>query len=809
MDISINWIKDFVDLPEMDANDLAVKFTMATCEVEEVKKTNEHLSKVVTAKVISVDEHPDSEKLHLVTIDTGTEETEVVCGAPDVNVGNLVPYAPVGTTFPGGFTLVPKKIRGVESCGMLCAETELGLGDNDEKLMEVKTGSVLGTPMSAIYDITVDTLLDIDNKSITHRPDLWGHFGMAREFALVFGAPLKSPFTEEWAKHMRGKCGAGHSPVVPIIEGETSCRGYYGLSVDGIKVEASPKWMQDRLSSCGLRPINNIVDISNYVMLELGMPNHIFDRDSIAAEKIIIRPAGNDTTFVTLDEEERKLLATDTVVADSEKPLVIAGVMGGANSGVTDSTTRIFIESANWTDVEVRKTSTRIGLRTDSSQRYEKCLDSQLLERSLLRILELIVELNPEAKVIGKIEKVGHEATETYIHKTINITTNRICKVLGKQINEDEIIRILNGLEYTVDKSGETLNVTVPSFRATKDVEVDADIIEEIGRIIGYDNIEPIPSMDMIKPIRLSQSKVTHRKLQDFMVYNGGALEIMTNPMIGEKLLTKACWSTKNEELKLVNALSKDHDRMRPSMLPSALEAASLNSKNFANFANYEIGRSYLPSKKEFSQEANTLVITLFDKKESRFMELTNLVERLIKQLNLPAQIVPVNSKFPSMIIDRGWDGLHPNEQLDIKIMGRNLGVIATLHPTVAREFKIKGNMAFALVDLSAFEDKKQKEKVNYKPLPKFPSSTFDCTVILEDKKQIAEAVTVVAKKLKLKHLLSAKVADVFELENGKRAVTLRTTFLDEKETMKSEFLDESQKKIIDGLEREGFPLKV
>ncbi len=489
MDISINWIKDFIALPEMDANDLGVKFTMATCEVEEVKKTNEHLSKVVVAKIESVENHPDSDKLHLVTVNTGTGTETVVCGAPNVDLGLVVPYAPLGTTFPEGFTLTPKKIRGVESCGMLCGATELELGDDDSGLMELAADAVLGTSMAELFDIDSDTLLDIDNKSITHRPDLWGHYGMAREFALVFDAQWTKQYDEAWEQTVLAKIGEGTSPIVPEVQ-DSACLGYYGLSIDGVTIEPSPSWMQQKLQACGIRPINNIVDISNYVMLELGIPNHIFDRELIGGDKIIVRDLDADQTFVTLDEEERALIAGDTVVADADKPLVIAGIMGGANSGVQDSTTQIFVEVANWVDARVRKTSTRIGLRTDSSQRYEKCLDTELLQQTMLRTVELILELCPNAKPVGQIEKSGPQVG-AYEPLVIDISVEKICTTLGKEISEERIIAILEGLAFSVVKTHSGLTLTVPSFRSTKDIEFDADIIEEIGRIVGYDNIVP------------------------------------------------------------------------------------------------------------------------------------------------------------------------------------------------------------------------------------------------------------------------------------------------------------------------------
>lgn len=811
MYVSTDWIKDFVDLPDMLSQDLAVKFTMATCEVEEVIVHEEFLTKITTVEVLSKKKHPEADTLNLVTIKISDSETkEIVCGAPNVEPGIKVPYACLGTTFPNGLTLTPKKIRGIVSEGMLCSEAELEIGDDASKLLVLPEETPIGITMAEqqkIENVKPDIILDIDNKSITHRPDLWGHYGMAREFSLVFDKPLKRPFTEEWKNSLRAKFTNDPSPIVPVVEEDSCNLAYYGIAVDNITIGESPAWMQQRLKVCGLRPINNIVDISNYVMLELGIPNHIFDRTRIKDEKIIVRPLKEAEQFETLDEIKRDLIAGDTVVADSEKPLVIAGIMGGDNSGVLDSTTSIFIECANWKDSEVRKTSARLGLRTDSSQRYEKSLDSELLEITALRALELVLELCPNATVRGKLESAGKEVTPREPLK-IAISEANICKTLGKEVSSETINHILTGLDFTVAKENDNLVVTVPSFRATKDIECEADIIEEIGRIVGYDNITPESPLDKILPIRLSIAKQLHRNIQDFMIYHGRALEVLTYPMIGEALLKKAEWETLNEELQLVNALSQDHERMRPSLIPSALQAAALNHKNYPSFSFFELGRSYQSDHKNFSQDRNQLLVAFYDKKESRFMELVNIIERLLNRLNIPAVISEANPKHPNLIVNRDWRGLHPYETLDIKIMGKNNGIITTVHPMMCNNFKIKGNLALAVIDLRDFEERPMKDKTSYKPLPKYPSSDFDCTVIAQSD-DTADKILDVLKRAKIKHAESIKIADIFVRSAEEKAVTVRTTLCDPDKTLTSEFIDETKNKIVAALDKAGFPLKM
>ncbi|MGL1893803.1 MAG: phenylalanine--tRNA ligase subunit beta [Spirochaetaceae bacterium] len=813
MKVSIDWIKDFVNLPDISDKELSEKFTLATCEVEGVEKTGELLNAVSIVEVVGKEPHPDSDHLNLVTFKINvTDVKQVVCGAPNVEVGIKVPFAPIGTSFPGGFTLEPKKIRGVVSEGMLCSETELSLGTDDSGLMILPTDAPIGVKMGDFLNVKQNLILDIDNKSITHRPDLWGHYGMAREFAAVFGNPLKDSFGPHWVEEMKSKFTSDLNPDVctlPVtvkVEENTYCLGYQGISVEGVTVGDSPLWLQQRLQECDLRSINNIVDISNYVMLELGMPNHIFDRDKITDGEIIIRTVGTDQSFTTLDDVERDLIANDTVVCDSQKPLVIAGIMGGIESGVTEQTTNIFIESANWQDAEVRKTATRLGLRTDSSQRYEKCLDTSMTERTTLRILELVLQICPGAKVVGGLVSDGVQVKDTLI---IDIAVSHINNVLGEELSSDRITSILESLDFKVKGVGEKLHVTVPSYRSNKDVELECDIIEEIGRIIGYDNIVPISPLNETSAVRLSSAKVMQRKIQDILVLQGKSLEIMTSPLIGRKLLEKAEWDRLNENLTLANPMSTDRELMRPSLVPSILESVALNQKSFSKFGMFEHGRSYLEDSKNFSNERTQVILAYFDKKESRFLEARNVFENMMNITKIPYQIDLPNSKFPTPLLPKNWRGLHPNEQLDIRVMGRVAGTIFTVHPIVLRNFKIKGNLVLAVLDITDVESKPAKDKTKYTALSKFPSSTFDCTVSTDNKTNVVDVINA-TRKLKLKEMESVKVVDVFyPKDSEQKGVTIRAVFHDKDKTLTGDFIKEAEDKLLATLEKAGFPLKV
>ena len=806
MNISINWIKDYVDLPEdITPEELGIRFTLATCEVEGVETSGEHLKAVKVVEITGIEKHPDADKLNLVTFNTGDGEKRVVCGAPNVEVGKKVPFACIGTTLPGGFTLTPKKIRGVESEGMLCAEDELGLSEDHEGLMILADDAVIGMSLAEHLGAECDIIFDIDNKSLTHRPDLWGHYGMAREFSAVFGNPLKDVFSEEWKEGMRSLYTNEKPPVTIRVDKDSCCLGFKGISMDKVTIKPSPQWMQDRLNACGMRPINNIVDISNYVMLETGMPNHIYDRDTIKGGEIIVRRMGEDGVFVTLDEQERNMLASDTMVCDKERLSGIGGIMGGLDSSIKDGTTRIFLESANWQDADIRKTSVRLGLRTDASQRYEKCLDTNLLEQTILRLVELVKESCPEAVVVGAMQEDGVRPTPEL---KITCSAAKIARVMGEDIPASRIIEILESLDFKVDADGDTLIVDVPSYRATKDIEFEADIIEEIGRVIGYDNITPVSPINLAETTRLSEAKQMQRKIQDFMVFNGRALEVMTYPMIGEKLLDQASWPVKNEKLTLVNALSPELSRMRPSMVPSLLEKAAQNQKNFSSFRLFELGRSYDDLEGEaYSQDRYQLGVVFFDRKESPFMDLLNVMKPLMSYLNLKAQFIPADDKIPNPLMPVEWPGVHPHEYLNIKVMGKNCGFVNTVHPVMARQFKIKGNVVIAVFDITDFMDREIKDKTKYSSLPKFPSSDFDCTVVADAHTPVGDILSVM-NKLKIEEAESVKIADVFKMSEEKKAVTLRTTFLDREKTLTPDFLREAEDKVVATLEKGGYPLK-
>jgi phenylalanyl-tRNA synthetase beta chain len=810
--VSIDWISDFVQVLDIPADKLAEKFTLSVAEVESIKVTGEYLKKMSVAQVTAIEPHPDAEKLNLVSFKiNSTDFRKVVCGASNVRIGMKTPFAPIGTILPGGFELTPKKIRGILSEGMLCSESELGISEDSDGIMELSSDSPVGQSLSEYFEERPDVILDIDNKSLTHRPDLWGHYGMAREFAVIFEKNLKNPFAADWQKEIENKIEKEfqsnkslYSPVKVALEGESACLGYFGLTIQGVKVGKSPRWMERRLQAVGLRPINNIVDISNYVMAELGFPNHIFDREKIDGDKVIIKRAFKNEEFQTLDEVKRQITPLDTIIGDINKILVLGGIMGGVNSGVTEKTNAIFLEVANWKAPEIRKTSNRLGLRTDSSQRYEKSLDSQLMKRTLFRMVQLILQLHPEAKIIGPIQYQGVKI-EGIKPLILKISLKRINSVLGVSLSMERVSNIFQSLGFGVKITKEEFEIVVPSYRATKDIQIDADLIEEIGRVIGYDKVIATSPLLNICPQGLESPKSLERKIMDFCVLNGKTFQLMTYPLIGETLLNKVKWPNRNQ-LTLINPISKEHDRMRDSLIPSFLEVCGLNSKHYNKFNIFELGRGYLPKNQEYREEKNYLGLGFFNKGRTPFLELLDFVERLLGFLKVPFEFCPANEKFKNLVIPEEWEGIHPFEFTNIRIMGKMTGGFFGVHPLMLRNFKIKGHFCIAIIDLS-FGDKVIKDKTNYQPLPKFPESQFDFTVVAEEETAILNLVQI-GQKTKIKEISTFGVVDIFELGERKKAVTLRAIFSDPEKTLGGEFLELAQKKLIEAFQRGGYPLR-
>lgn len=697
-----------------------------------------------------------------------------------------------------------------------------------------------------------DLILDIDNKSLTHRPDCWGHYGLAREFAAIFSRPFRDRFSPEWAASLKerisadgaaergtaggpgggitegpGAAGTGEAPVSVHVDPDSSNLGFLGLSINidpGVSAGVSPPWMRRRLAAAGMRPINAVVDISNYVMLETGIPNHIFDRAAIRGGRIVVRRAGADQDFTTLDGQKRRLLASDTLVCDAERPLAAAGVMGGLESSVGADTTAIMVEAANWKDSEVRRTAARLGLRTDASQRYEKSLDSARLEICLLRIYELIREIDPGARAAGGIQRENMPEPPGLVIPT---SPGRIAAVLGEEVGGERLEAILGALGFGLDPVGAsapkrprgdcrdfTHRVQVPTWRSTKDIECEADIAEEVGRIIGYDNITPESPSQGIAALRLSPAKTMFRRAQDYMVLRGRALEVMTYPLVGRALLEKAAWPALNENLVLANALTPAHDRMRPGMIPSLLEAAAENNKEHSAFRIFECGRAYADlGGEDYSREHHQIGIVFQELHANPFIPLADTVENLLPYLGLRGKLIPGDPARQHPLIPAAWPGTHPHEFLDIVIGKTSEGAVVSIHPQIARAFKLKGKTALAVIDLTNLTDLGVRsgapaaDRAPFIPPDRFPGSDFDLTVVMPSRTHAAEAVEAV-RGMGKKEIRSVGVLDVFPLEEDRKALTLHIEFRDSEHTLDADFIKKTEGEIIAVLDGAGYPLR-
>ena len=867
MKISLDWISDFVDLPKgLSDEQIAERVTLGLCEVEGTERPGAVLRSVIAAQVVRVEKHPKADKLKLAELRLGGGKSiTVVCGAANCREGIKTAYAAAGTVLPDGVTLEPKKIRGVLSEGMLCSEAELGLSGGNDGIMElpesVPPGSNLGdffaggsgrgtgggegregdedgegaggpggegaggivpdTPAAAD-----DLILDIDNKSLTHRPDCWGHYGLAREFAAIFSRPFRERFSVEWAASLRERIsaegeGGGKAPVSVQVNPESSNLGFLALSMDIdplVSSRNSPAWMRRRLSAAGMRPINGIVDISNYVMLETGIPNHIFDRGAVRGGRIVVRRAGEDQDFTTLDNQKRRILTADTLVCDAERPLAVAGVMGGLESSVGPGTTAITVEAANWKAPEVRRTAARLGLRTDASQRYEKSLDSAQLETCLLRIYELIRDVSPGARAAGGIQRANMPEP---VELAIPTSPRRISAVLGEDVDDERLTGILGALGFVVEPIAQdrprnarrdvTHNVYVPTWRSTKDIECEADIAEEVGRIIGYDNISPESPSHSIAALRLSPAKTMFRRAQDYLVLRGRALEVMTYPLVGRALLEKAAWPVSNENLVLANALTPDHDRMRPSMIPSLLKAAAENNKEHPSFRIFECGRSYAElDGDDYSRDLSQIGIVFQELNANPFIPLADTVEDLLPYLGLRGRLVPGDPARHHPLIPAAWPGTHPHEFLDIVIGEISEGAVVSIHPQIARAFKLKGKTALALIDLTSISEQPgapAPERAPFIPPDRFPGSDFDLTVVMPSRTHAAEAVKAV-RNMGKREIRSVGVLDVFPLENARKALTLHIELRDSEQTLDADFIKETEGEIIAALDGAGYALR-
>lgn len=732
MNISLNWIREFVDLPKLSGKEFGWELTVHTAEVEGVIDEAKNYEKMVVGKVLSLKKHPGADRLNLAQVDLGKRTEQIVCGGQNLFEGMLVAVAT-----PGAWVrwhgegepveLTEAKIRGESSYGMICAGEEIGLNpDNTADTKEVRihdlthTKAKPGTSLAEALGRN-DTLLEVDNKSLTHRPDLWSHYGFAREFGAIFGKPVK-----KLDPLLKFKATTGKEKVSIKIEDNKMCPRFSAVIVTGIKIEESPQWMKARLQAAGMNPHNNVVDVTNYVMLELGQPMHAYDRKVVGDNGFTVRYAKKGEKLVTLDETEQKLHEEDPLVCNkSGEPLGLAGIKGGLKSGISDATTEIILEAAAFDPVVVRKSSTRHMLRTDASQRFEKSLDPTMTEVAIKRAINLLQELCPTAKVAGPMVTEG-----TWKPKKIEITASpeKICSKIGVKIPTKEMVAILKSLEFGVKTAGKNLKITVPSHRATRDVNIEEDIVEEVARIYGYDNIPAVrPHQPMSLPLENPERFYKHLTRGIFAL--GLGFTEVVNYSFYSKSRFENCGLTEEGHIKILNYLSEDQTHMRRTLIPNMLANAVANERNFEKIQIFELGHSYEEVGDYMPREEKRLAAMVAQDLEP-FYAIKGALETYLKTFRVPAYQLH-ESKHPLPYA-------HPKKCMDIVVRGKTIGQVFTLHPGVLKAYELNKNVAAFELNFSPLVQNGREEKV-FNPLPKFPSMIFDVSALVDKKSKVAE----------------------------------------------------------------------
>lgn len=787
MFISINWIKDFVNLDGIDIKDLIYKFTMSTAEVEGIIEYGKNTRDVVVAKVLSVENVENSKKLHKLVVDIGDKKVNCICGAPNVKEGIKVAFAKEGSLV-NGLSITKTTIAGHESSGMCLSEKELGISDDNSGIMILDDKYNIGEDIKNIIPID-DIIYEIDNKSLTNRPDLWGHYGIAREIAAITNRELKLLEVENLYKYNDLK------KLDINIEDSNLCYRYTGLTIDNVNKKTSSYKMKTRLTYCGLRPISLLVDMTNYIMLELGQPMHAFDKDFI--KKINVKTLKNDEEFVTLDGNKRNLKEGTLMIYNENKPVAIAGVMGGENTQITDATTSLFLESANFNAVSVRKTASAIALRTDASARYEKTLDPELTKLAIERFVKVLKDEDNDIKVSSRLSDVY---VKKYPVITIDISREYINKKIGVNFSDEMIEKVLTSLYFKIleNKNG-NFKIEVPSFRATKDVSGKADIIEEISRIYGYDNIVPQTNLWKVEPVKEDSLRELEYNVKTLLAQKYGMSEVHSYVWYDTKLNSELGIEV-HDNLKIVNGLSKLDSTLRYNMVPTMLYAIYKNIKNFDEIGVFEIGRTFdYKEKGKDCVENKVLGIgksSISKTEEELMFEVKSMIEN-ISNINKHVCLNYVcNSKFNDNFI-------HPVNSYEVKYGEECLGYISVLNPRIKDAINKKSNIVVAQINIDMLDRIKYLD-IQYEEISKYQSVDFDLSIIVDSNVTYFEIENVI-KDSKIQYLKSYNLVDVYEnnekLKN-KKNITIRFKIGANDKTLTKYEIDKERNQLITNLKK-------
>ena len=813
MNISYNWLKDYLDF-DLQPDEVAAALTsigLETGGVEEVQTIKGGLEGLVIGEVLTCEEHPNSDHLHITTVNVGgAEPLQIVCGAPNVAAGQKVVVAVNGTKLYDGdecFTIKRSKIRGVESNGMICAEDEIGIGTDHAGIIVLPADAVVGTPAKEYYNVKSDYVLEVD---ITpNRVDATSHFGVARDLAAYLkqnGKPanLKRPSVDAF------KIDDEVPAIEVVVENKEACLRYSGITIKNVTVKESPEWLQNRLKVIGLRPINNVVDITNYILHGVGQPLHSFDADMIKGNKVVVRSATEGAKFVTLDGVERTLTDRDLMICNVEEPMCIAGVFGGLDSGVTEQTKNVFLESATFHPTWIRKTARRFGLNTDASFRYERGLDPNQTVEVMKRAALLIQEV-AGGTITGAIQDIYPVPVAPY---RVELTYDKVNTLIGKVIPVETVKSILESLEMKiVSETAEGLVIDVPVYRI--DVQRDVDVIEDILRIYGYNNVE---FSDNVKS-NLSYQTPTDRsyKLQNLIseqLCGCGFNEILNNSLTRSAYYDNLSTYPVSHCVMLMNPLSADLNCMRQTLLFGGLESVEHNAKRKnGNIRFFEFGNCYdynIDHKKEdetlaeFSEDYRLGLWVSGSRvdnnwahpnEKSSVYELKAYVENILVRLGVNLQKVI----FGNLANDIYSAGLSITTS-----SGRQLGTMGIVSPKICKELDIETDVYYAELSWTLLMKEIKKSKVTFSEISKFPAVKRDLALLLEKNVQFAE-IEKIATESERKLLKDVALFDVYEGKNlpaGKKSYAVSFYLQDEGKTLNDKQIDAIMKKIQTNLEQ-------
>ena len=798
MKVSLSWLKDYIPI-NLDAADLAEALTMAGLEVDSVADRYAYLNSVVVGRVVEVDRHPNADKLVVCRVDAGDRMSSVVCGAPNVEPGMLASLAKPGTVFPDGSQLNKSVIRGISSEGMLCSDAELGLGIDSSRIMALEASLKVGDRLAdalALHDVVFEFDLT------PNRPDCLSVIGIAREIAAIQKTPVKYPDYS-----IEDQNDTIHGATSVKIEAPDHCPRYSARLVENVTVKASPFWLQDRLLSVGLRPINNIVDITNFVMMETGQPLHGFDFDFLAENRIVVRTAAEGETFTTLDEKERRLGAEMLMICDGAKPVGVGGVMGGLNSEIEATTSRVLIEGAYFNPVSIRRTSKKLGLGTDASHRFERGVDPEGTVRAVNRAAKLMVELGGGSLVEGIID----EYPKPQAAKSVELSVKRTHRLLGIEPDAKRIKDLLESIEFDVktiasEDSDQRLTVVPPTFRV--DVSRPEDLMEEVARLSGYNNI-PTTFPAIPAEGRMSDGYLGLRNRIKMLMNGFGFTEAITysfaSEASGDHLRFKED-DSRRSFIHILNPLTEDQTVMRTSLLPGLIEAASYNiARQVKNLKLFEIGKTFIRSDQQdlpLEPEILTALWTGTQREASwhgrevpcDFYDSKGAVEGLIQALKLD------KVRFSKMPAD-ACDYTRPGYTAQILADGLQLGLVGELHPDVRKNFDLKQPAFIFELELDKIAAL-IPPSTGSKSIPRFPAIYRDITIIVDrriETQTVLDAVEDIGEKL----VEQLHLFDVFEgdpIAEGKKSVSFRVTYRSSIKTLEDEDVNDLHRATTDKL---------